>query len=495
MIKKQFTKYIFVLLAVLSLASCDDELDLRPISEETVDNAYATGTQLDAALTGVYESFQSNDYYVWDKIIFEDVRSDNYYAGGDNPEIFAFDQVDVSTTNSRVFNAWSSIYNAISKANLVIGRAPLIQQDLTELKRNQISGQAHFLRAYHYYNLVKLWGGVPLVLETIKSVDPSEVRVPRSTSEEVYNQIISDLETAASLLPDSYGNDASVNKARATKGAANALLAKVHAQKPSADYAAVLQHADAVINSPAGYSLLSNYDNLFDGNNYNNSESILEIQYLGGDEGTWGPQMQLPPSVSGDGWRKFVTPSQDLVAAFNQEGDEIRKNATVLFEAVPWIDEYWGNQVNSVVAFAYKWRNAGGWASSDNDYLLRLADIILMKAEALNELGRINEAVDQVNIIRNRVDLPDLTSAETSSKESMRRAILKERRLELAQEANRWSDLVRSGLAIEIMNNVIDIDLRNNQPVNYNISETDLLLPIPQNEINRNPNLTQNPGY
>ncbi len=495
MIKKQFTNYIFLLLALLSLASCDDELDLRPISEETVDNAYATGTQLEAALTGVYESFQSNDYYVWDKIIFEDVRSDNYYAGGDNPEIFAFDQVDVSTTNTRVFNAWSSIYNAISKANLVLERAPQIVQDLTESKRNEISGQAHFLRAYHYYNLVKAWGGVPLVLETIKSVDPSEVRVPRSTPQEVYLQIISDLEMAVSLLPDSYGNDASINKARATKGAANALLAKVHAQKPAPDYTAVLLHADAVISSPAGYSLLPNYDNLFDGNNYNNSESILEIQYLGGDEGTWGPQMQLPPSVSGDGWRKFVTPSQDLVAAFNQEGDEIRKNATILFEAVPWIDEYWGNQVNSVVSFAYKWRNAGGWASADNDYVLRLADIILMKAEALNELGRLEEAVAQVNIIRTRVELPDLTAAQTASQETMRGAILKERRLELAQEANRWSDLVRAGLAIETMNQVIDVDLRNNQPVNYNISDSDLLLPIPQNEINRNPNLTQNPGY
>ncbi|MCM4160875.1 RagB/SusD family nutrient uptake outer membrane protein [Antarcticibacterium flavum] len=488
-------KYIGILLLGIAFASCEDSLDLQPISEETVDNAYATGTQLEAALTGVYESFQSNDYYVWDKILFEDVRSDNHYAGGDNPQIFEIDNLNISTTNDRVFNAWSAIYNAISKANLVIERAPLIERDITDEQRRQFEGQALFLRAYHYFNLVKLWGGVPLITETVKSVAPGDVRLPRNSAEEVYNQIITDLENALDLLPHTYGNDASVNKARATKGAANALLAKVHAQRPNPNYGAVLEHANAVINSPAGYSLLSNYDLLFNGNNYNNQESILEIQYLGGDEGTWGPQMHLPPSVSGDTWRKFVTPSKDLVEAFDSEGDDVRKNATMLFEAVPWIDEYWGNSVNSQVPFAYKWRNASGWASADNDYILRLADIILLKAEALNELGQPAEAAAQVNIIRNRVSLPDLENDISASVNSMRAAILKERRLELAQEAQRWSDLVRYGVMVETMNSVDDIDLRTNQPVNYNASQTDVLLPIPQNEINRNPQLTQNPGY
>ncbi|HSI70873.1 MAG TPA: RagB/SusD family nutrient uptake outer membrane protein, partial [Gillisia sp.] len=297
MIKTKVIKYIGILLVGIAFTGCEDSLDLQPISEETVDNAYATGTQLEAALTGVYESFQSNDYYVWDKIIFEDVRSDNYYAGGDNPQIFEIDNLNINTTNDRVFNAWSAIYNAISKANLVIERAPLIERDITDEQRSQFEGQALFLRAYHYFNLVKLWGGVPLITETVKSVAPGDVRLPRNSEEEVYNQIITDLEDAVELLPHTYGNDASVNKARATKGAANALLAKVHAQRPNPNYAAVLEYANAVINSPAGYSLLSNYDLLFNGNNYNNQESILEIQYLGGDEGTWGPQMHLPPSV------------------------------------------------------------------------------------------------------------------------------------------------------------------------------------------------------
>ncbi len=119
----------------------------------------------------------------------------------------------------------------------------------------------------------------------------------------------------------------SVNKARATKGAAYALLAKAYAQQPTPNYGEVINYANLVLNSPAGYTLQGSYAELFDGSHYNNNESILEVQYLGGNEGTWGPQMQLPQSVSGDTWRKFVTPSHNLVDAYDAEGDDVRKNA------------------------------------------------------------------------------------------------------------------------------------------------------------------------
>ncbi|AHM63353.1 hypothetical protein D770_25540 [Flammeovirgaceae bacterium 311] len=492
------SKHIILYALGLSLAigstSCEDYLDLKPISQETIDNAYVTGSQLEAALTGVYESFQSSDYYVWDNVLFQDVMADNHYAGGDNPEIFAIEAVEVTPTNSRVFGAWSSIYNAISKANLVLERVPLLEDpSLSEERRAQMLGEAAFLRAYHYYNLVKMWGGVPLMLETVKSADPAAVRKPRNTAEEVYAQIITDLEFALdNRLPDTYG-EASITKARATRGAANALLAKVYAQKPNPDYNKVLEHANAVINSPAGYRLLQNYHHLFDGAHYNNEESILEVQFLGSNEGNWAPQMHLPPSISGDTWRKFVTPSHDLVNAFDSEEDEIRKEATILFEAAPWVDEFWGNAVGSEIPFAYKWKNASGWASADRQYLFRLGDIILLKAEALNELNRPTEAAAEVNTIRARVDLPAVPEATAASQAAMREVILKERRLELAQEAQRWDDLRRYGVAIEVMNSLNEIDLRTGQPVNYNVTQSDLLLPIPQQEINRNPALEQNP--
>ncbi|WP_124979261.1 RagB/SusD family nutrient uptake outer membrane protein [Nonlabens xiamenensis] len=481
---------IFILTALIS---CEDYLDLQPISEETSGNAYDTASQLEAALVGAYESFQSSEYYVWDNILFQDVRSDNCYAGGDNPEIFQIDYLDIGPTHSRLFTHWSNIYNAIAKANLVLDRADgITDQQLTEDRRAQIKGEAYFLRAYHYFTLVKLWGGVPLILESTTSADPENVNIPRSTVEEVYDQIYADLLMAISMLPDTYGNDASVNKARATSGAANALAAKILAQQPVPDYTNVLAHIEAVEASSANYTLI-NYPELFDGNNYNNAESIIEVQYLGGNEGNYGPQLLLPPSISGDTWRKFVTPSVDLVTAFDDEGDTVRKNASILFEQVQWVDEFWGNAQGSSIPFSYKWKNANGFASADRQYLLRYGDMVLLKAEAYNELDRLPEAITEVNRIRNRASLPDLRPDQSSSKEVMRMSILKERRLELFQEGQRWDDLARYDVLVSTMNELVEIDLRTGSPVNYNMTAAKKLLPLPQQELDRNPALEQNP--
>ncbi|MGB3467673.1 MAG: RagB/SusD family nutrient uptake outer membrane protein, partial [Cyclobacteriaceae bacterium] len=395
---------IFVIAILFLLGSaCNDFLDLSPISEETVDVAYDKASQLEAALTGTYESFQA-EYYVWDNVLFQDVRSDNHYAGGDNPEVFQIDLLNVSPTNSRLFKNWSDIYNAIAKANIVLEQAPLVEDpDLTEERRKEILGEAYFLRAYHHYTLVNSWGEIPLMLKFTTSTDPEDVNIAPSSVEAVYTQILKDLDQAIELLPDTYGSDAATNKARATSGAANALAAKASLQKPSPDHNAALVYINALEGSAAGYRLIA-YPDLFDGNNYNNAESILEVQYLGGNEGNFGPQLVLPPSISGDTWRKFITPSQDLIAAFNAQNDDIRLNATVLFETVGWVDEYWGNAVGSSIPFAYKWKNASSWSSTNRPYILRYGDLVLLKAEALTGLGRVNEAGTEVNRIRNRVN-------------------------------------------------------------------------------------------
>jgi hypothetical protein len=331
-----------------------------------------------------------------------------------------------------------------------------------------------------------------LIANTVVSTDPQAVNVPRASIEAVYAQITADLELAASLLPDVYGNDASINKGRATAGAAHALAAKAFAQKPNPDYAAVLNQIQAVENSAANYQLI-NYAQLFDGNNYNNAESILEIQYLGGIEGNYGPQLLLPPSISGDAWRKFVTPSVNLINAFDAQNDVVRKNASILFESVQWVDEFWSNAPGSSIPFSFKWKSANGFASANNTYLLRYGDLVLLKAEALNELGQLNEAAIEVDKIRNRVQLPNLTAAQKSSREVLRTMILNERRLELFQEGHRWDDLVRYNAVVATMNNLVEIDLRTGSQVNYNMTEAKTLLPIPQQEMDRNPALIQNP--
>jgi hypothetical protein len=490
---KNYKIPVLAFCALLGMSACNKFVDLTPISESTTSTAYSTAKEAEAALVGVYDSY-SQEYYIWDNILFSDVISDNYYAGGDNPEIFAIDKLELSATNSRLFNNWSQLYNAILKANAVLQAVPGVKDQALDQnnRRNQILGEASFLRAYHYYQLVNLWGGVPLIIEPISSTSPSATQVPRASESEVYNQIIKDLTFAAANLPNSYGSDATVNKARATKGAANALLAKAYAQKPDKDYNKVLEHANAVITGSGGYQLLGNYADLFDGNHYNNAESIMEVQFIGGPEANWGPQLILPPSISGDTWRKFITPSKDLVLAFDGENDVVRKNASILFENAPWSDEYWSLNVGGSIPFAYKWKSANGWASTNRQYLLRLGDIILLKAEALNELNRPNEAKTEVDKIRARAGLQP-TIATTQS--LLRAVILKERRLELAQEAQRWADLKRAGRAVEAMNSLNEIDLRTNQKVNYNATANDLLLPIPQQEMNRNPALVQNPGY
>lgn len=485
--------YITVFALAAGLQSCDDYLDLKPISDLTQENAYQTGSDAEAALIGAYDSF-SQEYYIWDNILFSDVISDNYYAGGDNPEIYAIEDLNIQPTNSRLFNNWSQIYNAIAKANVVLAKVPEIDDAQLEVgdRKNQILGEASFLRAYHYFQLVKMWGGVPLITAPVNSTDPAETHQERATEADVYKQIIVDLEFAADHLPDQFSDDAGVNKARATKGAAHALLAKVYAQKPDRNYEKVLEYADLVINSPAGYALLPDFTHLFDGSHYNNSESIMEVQFVGGTEANWGPQLLLPPSLSGDTWRKFVVPSKDLVNAFDAEGDDVRKNATIIFETAPWSDEFWSVEVNGNIPFAYKWKTAGGWASTNRQYLLRLADIILLKAEALNELDRTEDARIEIDRVRDRVDLGPTPA---TNKDEMRLAIAKERRLELAQEGQRWDDLRRYGRAVEVMNALNEIDLRTNTPKEYNLTSEELLLPIPQSERNRNPKLTQNPGY
>jgi hypothetical protein len=488
--KLNFKKYIILTALAVAFTACEDFLDKVPISQSTVGNAYKTASDAEAALIGAYDTFQQ-EYYIWDNIIFSDVMSDNYYAGGDNPEIFSFEDLTLTPTNSRLFNTWSQLYNGIAKANVVLAKVPTITDPKIDVggRREQILGEASFLRAYHYYQLVTLWGGVPLITSPVSSTEPSEVQIPRSSVEQVYAQIITDLEYAAENLPHTYGLDASVNKARATKGAANAMLAKVHAQKTDRDYNKVLTYCDAVINSSAGYQLLTEFDHLFDGSHYNNSESILEVQF-GGTETNWGPGLLLPPLITGNSWRKFVTPSHSLVDAYDAEADDIRKNATIRFATAPWSDEFWSLAVDGNIPFAFKWRTA--LASTNRQYILRLADIMLLKAEALNELDRLEEARTQLNFVRSRVEL---TPTPATNKTQMQRAIENERRLELAQEGQRWNDLKRYNRAVEVMNTLNEIDLRTGTAKVYNMTVDKQLLPIPQSERNRNPNLGQNDGY
>ena len=485
-------KYFFPALMfglLTGLMSCSDFLELEPESQSvaigntSADSVYFhSGNEVEAALAAAYGDFK-NEYYQLDYFVNGDAQSDDAYAGGDNPANFQIDDYNIDATNSNVSRDWRYLYSTIGKTNTIINNLEGTIPGLTEERKKQIIGEASFIRAFMYFQAVQLWGDVPLQLTEVKSISAAEldkiysiIFPARSTQDEVYNQIIKDFETALANV-----NATAIHKGIATKGAVNAMLAKVYATRPAKDWNKVLSYCNDVI--AGGYTLLPNYDDLWNNSAENTSESIFEINYNGGaSDGNWGVKI-----FRGLDWKKFNLPSNDLVKAFEAEGDLVRKNASVTFLDVSgkWSDAHWPQ---TKYPFINKYRKFDE-GSNQNYIFIRLADILLLKAEALNENGDGQGAMQLVNQIRKRAKLAD---ASASGKEEIKAAIAKERRLELAFEGHRWYDLKRTGKAIDVMNNAVG---PNGEKIGYNLTNERLLWPLPQSELDKNTKLSQNPGY
>lgn len=500
-------KYIIEVLAlsllITGLNSCGKSfLDLSPTSTLNTGNAYNSANDLINAITGAYNAFYQ-EYYQWDWILLGDMRSDNAYAGGGGDiSITPYDNLTIQPGNVRMEFDWAQLYMGIGRCNVILDKVNDVKDPAMDENNNRqnIIGQASFLRAYHYFQLVKTFGGVPIELHS-NTTDPAKTDLPRSTEKEVYDQIVKDLNVAIANLPYTYSDDNTVNKVRATKGSAYALMAKIWAQRTDRDYSKVIAYCDSVINSPAGYKLI-NYADLFDGNHYCNDESILEIAFQTDPNwitSNWGTALF---NEVGDGFQSYCVPSKNLVNLYKYSNDTVRMNANIIFRTNNlYADENWNpcNDPNGIVPYNYKQKYPNGWNGGDHLYLLRLADIILLKAEAQNETGDLSGAIANVNLIRNRVGLPPISAA---NKEDMRTKILDERRLELAFEGQRFDDLVRNGVFVSTMNNLKEYKFTCNGGtlsapilINYNATLNKQLCPIPQNELDRNPKLTQNPGY
>lgn len=462
-------------LAIGVQSSCKkDFLDKQPFNQITPDKAFVDLAGAEKLMAGVYGGMYNNTH-IWDFMINGDVTADNSYAGGDNPNIAQLDQFTPNSSNEILERDWAELYSQIKNANQVLAYVPDIKDPELDKgdRRNQILGEASGLRAYFYFYLVRLWGSVPIVLTAPSNLE--DMQVKRSSVDEVYAQIIKDLEFALANV-----RTTAPNKGVFTTGIVNALLAKVYATKPNPDWAKVNQYADAVIGG--GYSLFGSYDGLFTGTNKNNSESIWEMQFDGGGSGNHRGNW-MPGIITGSGWKRFCTPTNDLVAAFDAEGDLIRKNSSVKFlnsASEGWSDIYWPK---SNYPYINKYRND----DKTNIYIIRLADILLLKAEALNEstAGGWAQAKTLVDQIRTRVNLGGTPAADQAA---MRLAIEKERRLELAFEGQRWYDLLRTNRAITVMN-----AQKNGEGVslNYNVTPAKLLLPMSQKEIDRNQNINK----
>jgi starch-binding outer membrane protein, SusD/RagB family len=486
--------FLMAALAMTAGSCSKDFTNKSPISTLTTANFYKTATDAEAGLVGAYNSYATLQFYVWDYMTNGEVRSDNCYAGGNNPVNFTLDNFTFNSANTNVQRNWQDLYNGIGTANAVLDNVPGINDPAWDgtNRKAQILGEAKVLRAFHYYWLVTTWGDVPLVLSSvISSTNP--LYPARTAAAAVYAQMERDLQYADSVLPATVS---SAEAGRVTKGTADALLAMFYAQQ--GNYQQCLAYCNLVLpakfggTGQGGYDLLPVYDNLFDNNHKNSVESLFEIQHNTGLV-TYGPELLLPFSLTNDNWPKYNVGTNDLVAAFRNAGDSVRLHSTFYFGlaidtiAVP--PPYLAGTIG--VPYAYKWRHADGWASTDNEILIRLADIILLKAEALNQLGQTAQAIPLINAIRTRVNLAATTA---STQTDVAAAILLERRLELSLEGHRWNDLLRAGTqyTITLMNSQVD---PSGNPLNYNVTPDKLIYPIPISEIQLDANLTQNPGF
>ncbi|MDB5133807.1 MAG: Starch-binding associating with outer rane [Mucilaginibacter sp.] len=482
---------IAMCLAIGLTSSCKkDFLNKQPISQGTAGNYYKTASDAEGGLVGAYQqAFLNDQYWVWDYTTNGDARADNCYSGGNNPDNIGVDNFTLSSLNGNITRDWQGLYQDIYASNIVLDYVPKIPAtQFANNRQQQILGEVKFIRALSYFQLVTTYGDVPLILSTINT----PVKPTRTAASTVYAQIEKDLLDGEAVLPVSFAN-----VGHATQGAVQALLAKVYAQEGK--YQQCLDYCNKVING-GQYALVPNYATLFDGTK-NTSESIFEIQHSSASGfTTYNTSLYLPAQFGTYSFLKFNVPTNDLIKLFKSQNDNIRLNASVFTATIAPDGTVAGDPIpppytnaSPTVPFLYKWKTnisqfGGG---TDNTILLRLADIILLKAEASNQLGQTAPAVTLVNQIRTRVKLPAITA---TTQADVALAILTERRMELAFEGFRWNDLLRYGkqYTISLMNSQVDPF---GKTLNYNVTPNKLLFPVPYNEIQLDGNLTQNPGY
>ncbi|MCL1944016.1 MAG: RagB/SusD family nutrient uptake outer membrane protein [Candidatus Azobacteroides sp.] len=482
----------------LILSSCDDFLDRKPISELTAEmqgiDPYVkdapkinNAEQAEAQLSSAYNAF-GGEFYQLDVYLNGDAQSDNCYGGELKAQTIQLDEYSLDASNGNVSRDWGYMYRQIGVCNTLIEWVPkVVDAALTETRRTEIVAEASYIRAQCYFNLVRLYGACPLTLKDIPAITNENfdeiyplLYPPREEVDAIYDQIIKDMETAAAGVADY-----SSSKFKVTKPVVYSKLAEIYATKGAPgniDWNKVLEYASKVTTNP-NYRMLDNFADVFkvsggDLANPNSAESIFELECVHNTStGNWAYYMFI-----GTDWRKFCTPSIDLVNAFKAEGDVVRLSVSVKFDKATWSDQDWDS---NNYPFCYKIQGP----DNTNIIMIRLPHVMLLEAEARNELGDLAGAKTIVNKIRARAKLSETTA---NNQQDMRLAIEKERRLELAFEGYRWFDLKRTGRLYDVMKSCSDKQNKNA----YRLADgTRWLWPIPQAELDLNTSLTQNDGY
>ena len=488
-------KHLIIIIIVMGLTACsEDFLNRKPLGQLTYDTFFTTEEQAVQSVNSVYANFRSWDFCGLPYLGATDIISDDADKGSSENDGLYLKEMDdflFDATNSTFTTMWSGHYNTISRANLAINNIPKIDMDAS-LKARLI-GEAKFLRAFCYLRLVQWFGDIPLITDIVN--EDVYFKQTRSPKEEVYALIESDLNDAINSLPER-SKYKSEDLGRATKGAALGILAKL--KMVEYKYSDALSLCEQIINS-GEYSLMDSYNTIFTQGGENGKESIFEIGAVALQAsvvGSGATPYNMVQGVRGTpnlGWG-FNKPSDDLVATY-EPGDP-RRQATIIYvgELLPdgqtivqdnpdLVNERY-NQKAYVLNHPGLQDNGPG-----NIRILRYADILLLAAEAANELGDASKALIYVNQIRkrargsNNLILKDLTSTSTTD---LRTAIRKERRIELAMEQHRWFDLCRWKIQPEVFNKLGRAFIQNKHE----------LFPIPQTEIDLTEGfLIQNQGY
>ncbi|WP_299556324.1 RagB/SusD family nutrient uptake outer membrane protein [Seonamhaeicola sp.] len=496
-------KYIItVILCLTTILSCEkDFLDRAPLGSLTEGTFPSSEADAIAAVNGVYHMLR-----IWQingGFPFLDIAADDISKGsrpGDTQVLDLFDSYDagIPTNDGLILGWWSSLYEAVRRANFVINEVPNIAMD--EDLKSRIIGEARYLRAYYYSNLVRIWGDVPLKLTT----EVSATALPRTAAATIWDDVIfPDLEYAIANLPEKSGYD-SVDMGRATKGAARSLHAKLSLFV--GDFANAEKYALEVINS-GEYDLEPVFGNIWTPESEFGIESIFEVGALNsaafGDLRNGEPGYQLATTVGspGRGWG-FGRPTYNFIQDWSN--DDPRKEASILYpgevkdgyvvgneantpditydasgttiiEIETYMEKYWVADIDDNAVWAY------------NRRIIRYADVLLMAAEALNENGKSAQALPYLEMVRararggNNAVLPEIT---TTDQTELRNAIYDERKYELAHEGIRFWDLVRTGRTATVLG-----------PLGF-VQGVHEVFPIPDAEIEVSGGvITQNNGY
>lgn len=464
-------------LCLLAISACSNFLELEPDNQINQNNFYKTEEDFETSMVGIYATLR--DLYARDIFFITELTTDNTEISIPTSSLaeVEFDEMTITATNTIVQSAWNSALFTVARCNVLLNR--IQDASINEEAKNRISAEARFMRALSYFFLVQAFGNAPVTDAEFES--PSQVFAADITlrpSEEVYQLIIDDLLTAESEI----SHTLNANKGEASIGTIKTLLGKVYLAHH--DYAEAATKLKEVIDL-GHYSLVDDYKSLFQPGNENLAESIFEFKFTSGVNlgNTYSSLFTpaiiglLPDRQSGSG---RINPTLSIMQTY--EPGDVRKAASV------------GDSILSDVGMVYSryglkfvdMTTNNPLDGSANFTVLRYADVLLMYAEALNELGSA-DATAHLNMVRQRAKLPAL---QVSGQEALREAIAQERRVELLFEAQRWFDLKRTGKAQDVINAYYT-----QKGLRFSVEDYELLMPIPRREIEINPNLQQNPGY